>query len=171
MQKIKELKGGKSVKAKVDYDVQKTKDRIHEVYGDNVALDTEEDVKKFAESKGFHIDDDYVAAERDLSDASIQLQFNNEMLNKLVKDPKFAKSSVEAYLKNKKEDELLRQSVEDDFYNDELDKQKLDSAEITDDNNTYTRNGKTYVVRDDIDGIRRVYEYDSENDKLIKTNK
>jgi hypothetical protein len=29
MQKIKELKGGKSVKAKVDYDVQKTKDRIH----------------------------------------------------------------------------------------------------------------------------------------------
>ena len=93
MQKIKELKGGKSVKAKVDYDVQKTKDRIHEVYGDNIALDTEEDVKKFAESKGFHIDDDYVAAERDLSDASIQLQFNNEMLNKLVKDPKFAKSS------------------------------------------------------------------------------
>lgn len=171
MQKIKELKGGKSVKAKVDYDVQKTKDRIHEVYGDNIALDTEEDVKKFAESKGFHIDDDYVAAERDLSDASIQLQFNNEMLNKLVKDPKFAKSSVEAYLKNKKEDELLRQSVEDDFYNDELDRQKLDSAEITDDNNTYTRNGKTYVVRDDIDGIRRVYEYDSENDKLIKTNK
>lgn len=171
MQKIKELKGGKSVKAKVDYDVQKTKDRIHEVYGDNIALDTEEDVKKFAESKGFHIDDDYVAAERDLSDASIQLQFNNEMLNKLVKDPKFAKSSVEAYLKNKKEDELLRQSVEDDFYNDELDRQKLDSAEITDDNNTYTRNGKTYVVRDDRDGVRRVYEYDSENDKLIKTNK
>lgn len=171
MQKIKELKGGKSVKAKVDYEVQKTKDRIHEVYGDNIALDTEEDVKKFAESKGFHIDDDYVAAERDLSDASIQLQFNNEMLNKLVKDPKFAKSSVEAYLKNKKEDELLRQSVEDDFYNDELDRQKLDSAEITDDNNTYTRNGKTYVVRDDIDGIRRVYEYDSENDKLIKINK
>ena len=79
--------------------------------------------------------------------------------------------NVEAYLKNKKEDELLRQSVEDDFYNDELDRQKLDSAEITDDNNTYTRNGKTYVVRDDIDGIRRVYEYDSENDKLIKTNK
>ncbi len=171
MQKIKELKGGKSVKAKVDYDVQKTKDRIHQVYGDNIVLDTEEDVKKFAESKGFHIDDDYVAAERDLSDASIQLQFNNEMLNKLVKDPKFAKSSVEAYLKNKKEDELLRQSVEDDFYNDELDRQKLDSAVITDDNNTYTRNGKTYVVRDDIDGIRRVYEYDSENDKLIKTNK
>lgn len=171
MQKIKELKGGKSVKAKVDYDVQKTKDRIHGVYGDNIALDTEEDVKKFAESKGFHIDDDYVAAERDLSDASIQLQFNNEMLNKLVKDPKFAKSSVEAYLKNKKEDELLRQSVEDDFYNDELDRQKLDSAEITDDNNTYTRNGKTYVVRDDRDDVRRVYEYDSENDKLIKTNK
>ena len=171
MQKIKELKGGKSVKAKVDYDVQKTKDRIHEVYGNNIALDTEEDVKKFAESKGFHIDDDYVAAERNLSDASIQLQFNNEMLNKLVKDPKFAKSSVEAYLKNKKEDELLRQSVEDDFYNDELDRQKLDSAEITDDNNTYTRNGKTYVVRDDRDGVRRVYEYDSENDKLIKTNK
>ena len=171
MQKIKELKGGKSVKAKVDYDVQKTKDRIHEIYGDNITLDTEEDVKKFAESKGFHIDDDYVAAERDLSDALIQLQFNNEMLNKLVKDPKFAKSSVEAYLKNKKEDELLRQSVEDDFYNDELDRQKLDSAEITDDNNTYTRNGKTYVVRDDIDGVRRVYEYDSENDKLIKTNK
>lgn len=171
MQKIKELKGGKSVKAKVDYDVQKTKDRIHEVYGDNIKLDTEEDVKKFAESKGFHIDDDYVAAQRDLSDASIQVQFNNEMLNKLIKDPKFAKSSVEAYLKNKKEDELLRQSVEDDFYNDELDRQKLDSAEISDDNNTYTRNGKTYVVRDDMDGVRRVYEYDSENDKLIKTDK
>lgn len=171
MQKIKELKGGKSVKAKVDYDVQKTKDRIHKVYGDNIKLDTEEDVKKFAESKGFHIDDDYVAAQRDLSDASIQVQFNNEMLNKLIKDPKFAKSSVEAYLKNKKEDELLRQSVEDDFYNDELDRQKLDSAEISDDNNTYTRNGKTYVVRDDMDGVRRVYEYDSENDKLIKTDK
>ena len=68
-------------------------------------------------------------------------------------------------------DEELRQSIEDDFYNNEVDRQKFESSEVNDDNNTFTKDGKTYVVRDDSDGVRRVYEYDSENDRLIPANK
>lgn len=170
MEKIKSLPGGKTLLSRVKFEVERTKKAIHEIFGKDVKLDTEEDVKKFAASKGVNINDDYVDALRQVSDGQMQLNFNTEMFNRLLTDTKAAANAVKSYEENKKADEELRQSIEDDFYNNELDRQKFESSEITNNNNTYVKNGKTYVVRDDNDGVRRIYEYDSDNDRLIPTN-
>lgn len=171
MEKIKQLPGGATLSSRAKFEVDRTKKRIHEIYGDNVKLDTEEDVRNFAASKGYNIDNDYVDALRQVSDARMQVNFNTEMFNRLITNTKDAVKAVKSFKENRKADEELRQSIEDDFYNNEIDRQKFEASEINDDNNTFTKDGKTYVVRDDSDGVRRVYEYDSENDKLIPTSK
>ena len=171
MEKIKQLPGGTTLSSRAKFEVERTKKRIHESYGDNVKLDTEEDVRNFAASKGYNIDNDYVDALRQVSDGRMQLNFNNEMFNRLITNTKDVVKAVKSFKENRKMDEELRQSIEDDFYNNEVDRQKFESSEVNDDNNTFTKDGKTYVVRDDSDGVRRVYEYDSENDRLIPTNK
>lgn len=171
MEKIKQIPGGTTLSSRAKFEVERTKKRIHEIYGDNVKLDTEEDVRNFAASKGYNIDNDYVDALRQVSDGRMQLNFNNEMFNRLITNTKDAVKAVKSFKENRKMDEELRQSIEDDFYNNEVDRQKFESSEVNDDNNTFTKDGKTYVVRDDSDGVRRVYEYDSENDRLIPTNK
>jgi hypothetical protein len=50
--------------SRAKFEVERTKKRTHEIYGDNVKLDTEEDVRNFAASKGYNIDNDYVDALR-----------------------------------------------------------------------------------------------------------
>lgn len=171
MEKIKQLPGGTTLSSRAKFEVDRTKKRLHELHGDDIKLDTEEDVKNFAASQGYNIDDDYVDALRQVSDARMQVNFNTEMFNRLITNTKDAVKAVKSFKENRKADEELRQSIEDDFYNNEIDRQKFEASEINDDNNTFTKDGKTYVVRDDSDGVRRVYEYDSENDKLVPTNK
>ena len=171
MEKIKQLPGGITLSSRAKFEVERTKKRLHELYGDNVKLDTEEDIRNFAASKGYNIDNDYVDALRQVSDGRMQLNFNTEMFNRLITNTKDVVKAVKSFKENRKMDEELRQSIEDDFYNNEVDRQKFESSEVNDDNNTFTKDGKTYVIRDDSDGVRRVYEYDSENDRLIPTNK
>lgn len=168
---IKNISGGKSLAAKIKFDIERSKKRLQELYGKNIKLDTEQDVRDFAQQQGFNISDDYVDALRQRSEAALQLNFNTELFNRLLTSKSDIKRELESFKTNRKENEELRQSVEDDFYNNELDREKFVSSEVKDDNNTFVKDGKTYVVRDDIDGVRRVYEYDSENDKLIPTNK
>lgn len=168
---IKNVTGGKSLAAKIKFDIERSKKRLQELYGKNVKLDTEQDVRDFAQQQGFDISEDYVNALRQRSEAALQLNFNTELFNRLLTSKNDIKRELESFKTNRKENEALRQSIEDDFYNNELDREKFVSSEVKDDNNTFVKDGKTYVVRDDVDGVRRVYEYDSENDKLLPTNK
>nr|DAE42022.1 MAG TPA: hypothetical protein [Bacteriophage sp.] len=108
MEKIKQLPGGATLSSRAKFEVDRTKKRIHEIYGDNVKLDTEEDVRNFAASKGYNIDNDYVDALRQVSDARMQVNFNTEMFNRLITNTKDVVKAVKSFKENRKADEELR---------------------------------------------------------------
>lgn len=171
METIKSRRGGTTISSRAKFNFDQTANRIKDIFGKDIKLDTVDDIKKFAADHGYTIDDDYVDLVRQSEEAQMQYAFNSEVANRLMTDSKFAKRSVELYKKAVKSDEELRQNVEDDFYNNELDRQKRESFEITDDNNTFVKDEKTYVVRGDERQGYQLYEYDKENDRLIPTTK
>ena len=164
MEAIKNLKGGETLSKRAAHEVDRMQKYIRERFGDNVKLDTEDDVKTFAQQHGIIIDDDYTEALRGRNDALLQLEFNTEMYNKLLTNSEFAKSSVKSYLENKKEDELLRQSVEDNFLENELDRQARNNTVIDNSNHEFVKDGIVYSVRPDDDGNAALYEYDEVDD-------
>lgn len=171
METIKSRRGGTTISSRAKFNFDQTAERIRDIFGKDVKLDTVDDIKKFAADHGYTIDDDYIDLIRQSEEASMQYAFNSEIVNKLMSDSKFAKRSVDLYKKAVKSDEELRQNVEDDFYNNELDRQKRESAKVTDDDNSFVKDGKTYVVRGDEKHGYQLYEYDKENDRLIPTTK
>lgn len=171
MEAIKNLKGGETLSKRAAHEVDRMQKYIRERFGDNVKLDTEDDVKTFAQQHGITIDDDYTEALRGRNDALLQLEFNTEMYNKLLTNSEFAKSSVKSYLENKKEDELLRQSVEDNFLENELDRQARNNTVIDNSNHEFVKDGIVYSVRPDDDGNAALYEYDEVDDQFVKSNK
>jgi hypothetical protein len=108
MEKIKQLPGGTTLSSRAKFEVDRTKKRLRELHGDNIKLDTEEDVKNFAASQGYNIDDDYVDALRQVSDARMQVNFNTEMFNRLITNTKDAVKAVKSFKENRKADEELR---------------------------------------------------------------
>lgn len=171
METIKSRRGGSTISSRAKFNFDQTANRIKDIFGKDIKLDTVDDIKKFAADHGYTIDDDYVDLIRQSEEAQMQYAFNSEVANKLMTDAKFAKRSVELYKKAVKSDEELRQNVEDDFYNNELDRQKRQTAQITDDDNSFVKDGKTYTVRGSEKEGYQLYEYDKENDRLIPTTK
>lgn len=171
MEAIKNLRGGETLSSHAKHEVERMQKYLHERFGEDVKLDTEDDIKAFAQQHGITIDDDYTESIRARNDALMQLNFNSEIYNRLISNSDFAKSSVKSYLENKKEDELLRQSVEDNFLENELDRQKRADTVVDNTNHEFVKNGVVYSVRPDENGNPVLYEYDDVDDQFVKSDK
>lgn len=125
-------------------------------------IDTKEDVDKAFAENGLSINDELIESMREQSMYEVQLDIDANVYEKLQKDTRVAKKHVNHYKEVKKDDEKLRQDIENKYIEDTIKKYDVQDAVITNDNNVYTdRNGNWSVVVINPSGVAEKHLYNN----------